>query len=479
MKKTVFYSWQSDLPNATNRGYIQNALEKAVKAIANDESIEVEPVIDRDTEGVPGSPDISAVIFDKIKKADVFVADVSFINKGSKFRPTPNPNVLVELGFAYNALGNTKVILVMNTKFGSVEKLPFDLKMRKTVTYNSANDKAMEMPALASKIKAQLETIFLSDDPSADIEPTVIQSIKSQKPDRIVSIRSYMSNLSKDLDALYPGDGMMAEKTPDPEYDQKIIDALEKTGGIVASFRNLIDEIAIHDDLLALKTVFQGFKPIAQNFENKNPPSGGTSHKAKHDYYRFLGNEMFVIMASILLREQKWDLLKMLLSETFIIDNVDGYKTEDVDFKYFCPGTTCFALRKNRLTSNRADLRYDLLMERRKAETGLVTSAVEEYTSADLFLFLKGESEKINTKEVVWNWHPWSLLSFEMPHFILLAKSKVIAEGIAKALGVRYVQDFQILLTNKVPNIKQFYSGIPIIWRNPITDKSIQDIGSK
>src|ERR1043165_3134248 len=38
---------------------------------------------DRDTSGVPGSPDIAATIFDKIKAADIFVGDVSFINQGA------------------------------------------------------------------------------------------------------------------------------------------------------------------------------------------------------------------------------------------------------------------------------------------------------------------------------------------------------------------------------------------------------------
>ena len=56
----VFYSWQSDLPNATNRGFIQTALEKAAKAIREDDSIHVEPVVDRDIQGVPGSPNIAA-----------------------------------------------------------------------------------------------------------------------------------------------------------------------------------------------------------------------------------------------------------------------------------------------------------------------------------------------------------------------------------------------------------------------------------
>jgi hypothetical protein len=61
--KTVFYSWQSDLPNNVNRNFILDALEKAAREIAADDSIGVTPVIDRDTAGVPGAPDIAATLF--------------------------------------------------------------------------------------------------------------------------------------------------------------------------------------------------------------------------------------------------------------------------------------------------------------------------------------------------------------------------------------------------------------------------------
>ena len=68
----VFYSWQSDLPNATNRGFIERALVVAAKALKNDDSLQVVAVIDRDTTGVPGSPNIAETIFRKIDQANVF-----------------------------------------------------------------------------------------------------------------------------------------------------------------------------------------------------------------------------------------------------------------------------------------------------------------------------------------------------------------------------------------------------------------------
>lgn len=478
MNKVVFYSWQSDLPNFSNRGFIENALKKAVTIIADDESIKVQPVIDRDTAGVGGSPDIAATIFGKIEHADVFVADVSIINNDSSTgRKVPNPNVLIELGYALKVLGHSRVVLVMNKEFGGLESLPFDLRTRRVLTYDTRQEKKKEASELASKLQSQLEVIFESETPVEDIQPAIVDLIKGQKPDRIPGVKAYMKSLNKDLESLYPGDGMVGSTTPDPEYDQKIIDALEKTLGLVLTFRSVADEIALYDDKDALKALFHGFKPILENYnQNRNTPDG-TSHRARYDYYKFLGDELFVILTSILLREEKWDLLQFILTETVIIDNYDGYKTEAVDFTYFSDNAVFFAFRKTRLKSNRIDLRYDLLMERRKSETDQVQNAVEEYSSADLFLFLRGEISKVNSTDTLFNWWPWSLVVFDLPRFILLARNKSYAENISKALGVPHAQELQILLKNKVPNIGKHY--ILAIWRNPISDEHIQQIGTR
>ena len=66
---TIFYSWQSDLPNNLNRGFIGDSLSRAVKTLSADDGLVVEPVVDRDTLSVPGAPDIAVTIFDKIDRA--------------------------------------------------------------------------------------------------------------------------------------------------------------------------------------------------------------------------------------------------------------------------------------------------------------------------------------------------------------------------------------------------------------------------
>lgn len=151
----IFYSWQSDLPNATNRGFIHKALTRAANTVTGDSSIGVEPVIDRDTEGVAGAPDIAETIFEKILAAEAFVADVSIVVGRRTKRPMPNPNVLIELGYALHGLGDDRVILVFNEAYGRLEQLPFDLKMRRTIPYRmseTAGERATERTALEAKL---------------------------------------------------------------------------------------------------------------------------------------------------------------------------------------------------------------------------------------------------------------------------------------------------------------------------------------
>ena len=135
MKYVIFYSWQSDLPNKLNRSFIESALEKAVKIISKKNEYSIEPVIDRDTAGIPGSPSIITSITDKIAKSDLFICDISIINQSFEGKKSPNPNVLIELGYASAMLGWDRIIMVQNIAFGGQEQLPFDIRGRRIIDY--------------------------------------------------------------------------------------------------------------------------------------------------------------------------------------------------------------------------------------------------------------------------------------------------------------------------------------------------------
>lgn len=164
---TVFYSWQSDLPNSTNRGFIEECLKKAIKNLKSDYSIEFN--LDRDTFNEAGTPDIVNTIFKKIEKSKIFIADISIINATSNDRKTPNPNVLLELGYAAKTLNWEKIICVFNTAYGKIEELPFDLRFRRPLTFHlSQSESVKPKDFLTKQIENALVAIqtggYLSDD---------------------------------------------------------------------------------------------------------------------------------------------------------------------------------------------------------------------------------------------------------------------------------------------------------------------------
>ncbi len=139
---TIFYSWQSDAPNPVNRKFIRRALEDAAENLNRSEGAEVEDVVrlDQDTQDVAGSPAIVDTILAKIAACDVFVPDVTFMPTCGE-RYTPNPNVMIEYGYALKTPGPERIVAVMNTHFGKPNELPFDMRHRRfPLTYDLAPD---------------------------------------------------------------------------------------------------------------------------------------------------------------------------------------------------------------------------------------------------------------------------------------------------------------------------------------------------
>ncbi|HXK20579.1 MAG TPA: hypothetical protein VNG33_22365 [Polyangiaceae bacterium] len=104
------------------------------------------------------------------------MADVSLIRFGDaeSARSTPNPNVLIELGYAIGTLGWDRILLVLNSHFGPLEKLPFDLKTRQAIAYQvdpEAPAEAMlpEQKRLQAELMKRVVEILGSTTPRANL----------------------------------------------------------------------------------------------------------------------------------------------------------------------------------------------------------------------------------------------------------------------------------------------------------------------
>lgn len=132
----IFYSWQSDLSGKDTRNIIGDSIDAAVKFMANTITI----IPDRDTRDRTGSPNIEQTIFEKIDDCDLFIGDLSIVtsytDKDGNTKHSPNPNVLIELGYAVKVLGWENVICFLNTDFGEEKLLPFDLNHHRVTGYS-------------------------------------------------------------------------------------------------------------------------------------------------------------------------------------------------------------------------------------------------------------------------------------------------------------------------------------------------------
>lgn len=176
MKATVFYSWQSDTPADTGRELIRSALERAIGALADDATLVVRPELDHDTQGVPGSPAMVSTILRKIDECSVFVADVTptFLRRTPGVaRTSPNPNVLVELGYALKRLGRERVLLLLNLNYGAPEELPFDLRGDRVIGFRPEDP-----TSLPSELQSALHLIITKAGPPPDVLPPVEITLK-------------------------------------------------------------------------------------------------------------------------------------------------------------------------------------------------------------------------------------------------------------------------------------------------------------
>lgn len=467
----VFYSWQSDLPNAANRSFIQKALEHAAKAIRVDNSIHVEPVIDRDTEGVPGAPDIAETIFSKIERSQVFVCDVSIVNSGPR-RPSPNPNVLIELGYARKALGSDRVVMVMNTSFGGPEMLPFDLRQRRVVTYDmstEAGERAPERRKLEAVLEVALRTIIATvDQQPGDVNPQLQlaeqarNAIESSLPNQTLLAKRSLDYIWKTIDSLAPDfPGSQAAST-----DDSLVEAIAEATPAIVDFARLSDVIAAANATEPAFTVYRAFGRLLNHYR---PPVGfsGTWYPAHSDYYKFIGHELFVTFIAHLIRDSRWQLLTDLLDEKLYVENTtDGPAM--MLFPRVSDHVGLLEYRRHRLAPERISLHADLLNERHTQGSLGDLAPFRQFVGADFFLFLR---EGLG-------WRPWSTiyLGHQAPRYLVECERARNAELLLPPLRVATLDELKARVFERTHSLREFFRGSLGFY--PLEDFRIANIGT-
>lgn len=169
----VFWSWQSDLDQSTCHYFVRDVLKdvaKQLNKLATTEEperqsdvgpIAIGPIaVDHDMKNLPGSRPIADSILEKIRDTAVFVADVTPVGGTKAKKRLPNPNVMIELGYALGLLGHDRILLVMNRAYHQkMDTLPFDLRhLQGPVVYDlPANPTPEQRKKASEQLSAQLK----------------------------------------------------------------------------------------------------------------------------------------------------------------------------------------------------------------------------------------------------------------------------------------------------------------------------------
>jgi hypothetical protein len=185
---TVFFAWQSDLPNKTNRSAILQALRSAATAVEEQfAGRDLTITLDEAVRDEPGSPNIPETIRAKIQASDVFVCDVTTINQDAlSGRKMPNPNVLFELGYAVAHMDWRRVVMVFNKGYGNVTELPFDIGTQRVTTYEwpeSLQETKMVRSQLASLLQTAISTIVEKSPPKAVDAKSLNPEVETRRRD--------------------------------------------------------------------------------------------------------------------------------------------------------------------------------------------------------------------------------------------------------------------------------------------------------
>jgi len=476
MRRIVFYSWQSDLPNATNRSLIQTALEEAAAVIARDDDVEVEPVVDRDTQNVPGSPDIASTIFAKIITADIFVADVSIVTRAEPMRPVPNPNVLIELGYALKAIGHERVILVFNKAFGKIEELPFDLRTRRVLSYEmskEATERASERKQLRGQLEAALRAAFegLPAELPESATRTAVSAIENVALNRKIVLRHSLDEILRVVDSLEP------KKLRDGGTAEVLIVAIDQTQEVVGEFGAIAKVIATMNDVELAVDLYRWFGYI---FDRYRLPKGfsGRYTEADQDFFKFVGHEIFVTLIAFLMQEQQWQTLAGVLNEPIPMHVPNPRTGTLADAGWDYASQHLVLLMDEGRKRNRISLHADLLNKRHAHSGRLATSSpMEDFMAADFFLFLLSRTDNsVNLSRHPWR--PWSCLYLERPpDFIKRSERLRTAESVAQALGLSNASELKKLLAERGSELQQLFASGG--WDYPIERADIERIGTR
>jgi hypothetical protein len=169
----------------------------------------------------------------QISESSAFVADITPIACSEAGKPLPNPNVLIELGWAMQAPGYERIVSVFNAAEGwTPEGLSFDIRHRRPMQYNLAADASPRDVRKAKKrLVRQLSDairLIIGESVEAEAEEARLPKVQANQDDP--SIWATAGEVIEHTDSLGVNQASHVHLAPPPRAFIRVIPSGWKTG---------------------------------------------------------------------------------------------------------------------------------------------------------------------------------------------------------------------------------------------------------
>ncbi len=257
-----------------------------------------------------------------------------------------------------------------------------------------------------------------------------IEAIKEGKSNTLGAVADYLETLSVGLESFRIN---VAEL--EKPFDEAVIESIENFMPYRAEFIELILTMAKYGVAENCAGVLHKFFKRLIPYLHLPKGFSGNYRETDQDNFKFIIHELFLYTVAILLKEEKFDVVKNLISNDYYSEpNVRYGGDIMVSYIEFCTDVASIRTRNERLNHRLISPRADIL-EKRSQQSGI---NFRHLIQADFLLFMRKELEP---SECYKRWHPLVVmydpyLSANTPEIFLRAESNSYFNRIKPLLGI-------------------------------------------
>ncbi|WP_444938504.1 SEFIR domain-containing protein [Microbulbifer sp. JMSA002] len=407
-------------------------------------------------EGHDSNAFMERMVTDSSVKKVIIVCDESYANKADKRSGGVGTETQIISSEIYSSVDQDKFVAVIAEKDadGSAH-LPTYYKSRIYIdlSYDELYAKNFEqlLRWIFNKpvnIKPGLGKIpsFLSEEPAKSLGTSAIsrrciEAYRNSKPHAHGALKEYFQTFQDNFERfrLEPSGGHR-------EFDDAVIESIQsfipyrnEAIEVFLTVANYGDTENIGEDI---HHFFEQLIPKMGRPENVNQ-----CHLWDWDNLKYIVHELFLYCVAALVKEQKFDVLAILLQQRYFISKDEDYGRNTMrGFGVFRNHLEAFEHRKNRLKLNRKSVHADLIKEF-STGTGITFDYIMQ---ADFLLFIADSIRALSDQEWGQEWWPETLIyrSYGSNTYELFARaeSKAFFDRFKYCLGIESKDDLTPLI---------------------------------